>query len=117
MESESRIPETLRLFLQMCVRRLAHACCALFWQSAPSLGRNQVAAFRLPGRRHVQFQGRAYTARFRESQSPKGSRVRGDPIGILGTRFFVIARRQGSTDLSTMERAIGISETHFGSDP
>ena len=38
----------------------AHACCALFWQSAPSLGRNQVAAFRLPGRRHVRFQGRAF---------------------------------------------------------
>ena len=38
----------------------AHACCALFWQSAPSLGRNQVAAFRLPGRRHVQCQGRAF---------------------------------------------------------
>jgi len=58
--AESRIPETLRLFLQMCVRRLAHACCALFWQSAPSLGRNQVVGLRLPGRRHVQFQGRAF---------------------------------------------------------
>jgi hypothetical protein len=38
----------------------AHACRALFWQSAPSLGRNQVATLRLPGRRHVQFQGRAF---------------------------------------------------------
>ena len=38
----------------------AHACCALFWQSAPSLGRNQVAAFGLPGRRYVQFQGTAF---------------------------------------------------------
>jgi len=44
----------------------AHACCALFWQSAPSLGRNQVAAFPLPSRRHVQFHGRAYRAQYAE---------------------------------------------------
>jgi hypothetical protein len=37
----------------------AHACCASFWQSAPSPGRNQVAAFPLPGRRLVQCQGGA----------------------------------------------------------
>ena len=48
--------------------KVAHACCALFWQSAPPLGRNQVAAFPLPGRRHVHFQGRAF------SQAPIGQR-------------------------------------------